>query len=212
MSEMLTPKLLLRGYARGIFPMAETREDTELFWVDPAMRGVIPLDGFHISRSLAKKLRKGGFEGRNDTAFDQVVEACADREETWINGPLFRLYGALHADGYAHSQEIWADGRLIGGVFGIALGGAFFGESMFSHAPDGSKLALAFLVHRLREGGFALFDTQFLTSHLASLGAVEIPRRDYKDMLDAALKQSGNWSFAGDPAPQVVLQRSTQTS
>lgn len=189
----ITPQLLLQAYANGVFPMAEARDDPRIFWVDPRDRGVMPLGGFHMSRSLARRIRKGGFAVRLDTCFDDVVAACADREETWINPQIATLYGALNRLGYAHSLEIWQNGALVGGVYGVTLGAAFFGESMFSRVTDASKVALAFLVHRLRAGGFTLFDTQFLTDHLASLGATEVSRAAYHDMLDDALHQTGRF-------------------
>lgn len=179
--------------------MAESRDDPEIHWVDPRLRGIIPLDGFHISRSLARRIRRGGYQATVDTDFAGVVTACAAREETWINDEIFRLYLDLHRMGHAHSQEIWQGGELIGGVYGVVLGRAFFGESMFSSATDGSKLALAHLVARLRAGGFELFDTQFLTPHLASLGAVEIPRAEYHRRLAEALTCKGRFDLDADP-------------
>ena len=167
--------------------MAESRDDPDVHWVDPKEGGVFDLDGFRISRSLARRMRRGGYEARVDTAFEAVLDACADRPETWINPTIRSLYLDLHAMGHAHSQEIWAENRLVGGVYGVVLGGAFFGESMFSRQTDGSKLALAHLIDRLRAGGFTLFDTQFLTPHLASLGAVQISRAEYHRRLKAAL-------------------------
>jgi leucyl/phenylalanyl-tRNA--protein transferase len=183
----LTPELMVRAYAAGIFPMSEGAEDPQVFWVDPQRRGVFPLDGFHISRSLRKQIAKGGYEVRVDSDFAAVLERCADRAPTWINAELSACYKALHARGLAHSVEIWDAEGLAGGVFGIVLGAAFFGESMFSARTGGSKLALAHLVHRLRAGGFTLFDTQFVTDHLTSLGAVELPRSDYRAALGKAL-------------------------
>ncbi|MFN3937779.1 MAG: leucyl/phenylalanyl-tRNA--protein transferase [Gemmobacter sp.] len=209
----LTAEHLLRGYAMGIFPMAESRKDPAVHWVDPRRRGVIPLDGFRISRSLRRRILRGGFTPLVDTAFDAVVAACADRDETWINPEIQQLYSDLHRAGAAHSQEVWQDGRLVGGVYGVALGRAFFGESMFSRATDASKVALAWLVHRLRAGGFVLFDTQFLTPHLASLGAIEIGRAEYHRRLAAALKGQARFDPPGyAPDPQSVVQRITQTS
>lgn len=208
----LTPELLLRGYAIGVFPMAEHRDDTDLFWVDPKRRGVIPLDRFHISRSLARRMRRGGYEITVDRAFSSVVDGCADRAETWISGLIRQLYIDLHDMGHAHSLEIWMDGDLAGGVYGVTLGAAFFGESMFSRRTDASKIALAFLVDRLRLGGFRLFDTQFLTAHLASMGAVEIPRATYHRRLEAAIAQSADFASSPVPSPEEVIQRNTQTS
>ncbi|MPL84614.1 Leucyl/phenylalanyl-tRNA--protein transferase [bioreactor metagenome] len=208
----LTAEMLLSGYARGIFPMAQSRDDPELLWFEPHARGIVPLRGFHVSRSLARKIRRGGFDIRIDTAFRAVVEACAAREETWINGPLFTLYDALFAIGHAHSLEVWQGGALVGGVFGVTLGGAFFGESMFSRVPDASKVALTYTVDRLQQTGFVLFDTQYLTPHLASLGGVEIPRLEYRRRLAAALPLTADFTAAPVPDAQSVLQRMTQTS
>lgn len=210
----LTPELLLHGYAQGVFPMAEHRDADEVYWVDPKRRGVLPLDGFHISRSLARRIRRAEVEVSLNRDFAEVVSACADREETWINETIFGLYAALHDMGYAHSLEVRQGGALIGGVYGVTLGAAFFGESMFSRATDGSKLALAFLVARLRQTGFQLFDTQFITAHLQSLGAVEIPRARYHAQLAAALQGYGAIDSVQHPmpGPQEVLQRRSQTS
>jgi leucyl/phenylalanyl-tRNA---protein transferase len=175
----ITPEILLRAYAMGIFPMAEARGDAAIHWVDPRKRGILPLDGFHISRSLARRLRDPALQVTADQAFGRVVSLCAEREETWISLRIQSLYQALHDQGHAHSVEVWQNGQLIGGVYGVVLGAAFFGESMFSRRVDGSKIALTHTVARLRAGGFKLFDTQFLTPHLASLGGIEIPRADY---------------------------------
>lgn len=208
----LTPDLLLHGYSIGIFPMAEHRHDPEIFWVDPKRRGILPLDGFHMSRSLARRMRRMTWHITIDTDFAGVVEGCADRAETWINDEIRALYLDLFASGHAHSLEVWEGGELIGGVYGVALGAAFFGESMFSRRTDASKVALAFLVDHLRRGGFELFDTQFLTAHLATLGAVEITRAAYHRRLGSALNARAD--FAGPPitSAQEVIQRSTQTS
>ena len=195
--EDLTPEILLRAYAAGIFPMAESRGDMTVHWVDPRRRGVFPLEGFHISRSLARRLRSGRFRVTTDNAFSEVVAACAAREETWISQRIERLYLALHQGGSAHSLEVWEGTRLVGGVYGVVIGAAFFGESMFSRVTDGSKVALASLVHRLQAGGFRLFDTQFLTPHLASLGAVEIPRITYHRMLAEAVESSATFDPPG---------------
>jgi leucyl/phenylalanyl-tRNA--protein transferase len=196
----LTPELMIRAYAAGIFPMSDGAEHPGIFWVDPQRRGGFPLDRFHISRSLDRRIRKGGFEIAVNRDFGGVVAACADRDETWINSEIFRTYLALHALGQAHSVEVWIDGDLAGGVFGVTVGAAFFGESMFSRRTDGSKLALAHLVERLRVGGFQLFDTQFTTSHLESLGAIEIPRADYRRQLQIAVTSPGDF-FALDRVP-----------
>ncbi|MBC7477413.1 MAG: leucyl/phenylalanyl-tRNA--protein transferase [Pseudorhodobacter sp.] len=184
----LTPDLLVQAYAMGVFPMAESRTADDIHWVDPQRRGVFPLDGFHVSDSLARHMRRTQPRVTLDQDFDGVVRACADRPETWINAEIFAAYAALHHLGHAHSLEVWDQDRLIGGVYGVVLGAAFFGESMFSRATNGSKMALAHLVQHLRGGGFQLFDVQFLTPHLASLGAVEIPRAVYQRRLAAAIR------------------------
>lgn len=211
--EGLTPDLLLHAYTIGVFPMAEHRNDPEIFWVDPRRRGVFPLDGFRISRSLARAIRRMDYRVTVNRDFAGVVDACADRPETWINSEIARLYQDLHDMGHAHSLEVSADGRLIGGVYGVAIGGAFFGESMFSRRTDASKIALAWLVDRLVTAGFVLFDTQFLTDHLASLGAVEISRSAYRAQLADALQVRADFTAPALPRdPQSVLQRRTQTS
>lgn len=209
----ITPALLLQAYASGVFPMAETADALELFWIDPERRGILPLDGLHVSRRLARTFLAGGFEVRIDGDFAGVVAACADRDETWINGAIRRLYRDLHRLGYAHSVEIWIEGRLAGGLYGVALGAAFFGESMFSGARGASKLALIALVARLNAGGFTLLDTQFVTAHLARLGAVEIGRAAYRRRLETAINRPAEFRAlpAGTPL-QRLLQLSTQTS
>ncbi|MDV7269340.1 leucyl/phenylalanyl-tRNA--protein transferase [Thioclava sp. A2] len=212
MSDRLSPELLLSGYAQGIFPMAESREDTRLYWFEPQQRGIIPLDGLHISRSLARRLRSGEYRVTINRAFRATVEGCAAREETWINGPLFALYDQLHAAGFAHSLEVWRAGELVGGIFGVTLGGAFFGESMFSRTTDASKIALVHTVDRLRRAGFTLFDTQYLTPHLASLGGIEIPRDNYKNWLAEALQIDADFAAPAIDDAYSVLQRMTQTS
>ena len=200
----LDPDLLLRAYSVGVFPMASTREAADVFWVEPKKRGVLPLDGFHLSRSLAKLLRSDRLRVTVDRAFPQVVAACAEatqrRPDTWINPEIERAYAELHRRGYAHSVETWDGATLVGGLYGVRLGAAFFGESMFSRAANASKVAMAHLVARLRVGGFRLLDCQFLTEHLASLGAVEVGRDDYVSLLDAALglgSASAGLSLAG---------------
>jgi leucyl/phenylalanyl-tRNA--protein transferase len=193
----LDPRLLLQGYATGIFPMADSRDTDELFWVEPRNRAIIPLDGFHLSRSLRRTLRSGKFRVTHDRDFAGVIAACADREETWINAELERAMLALHASGHAHSIEVWQDDRLVGGLYGVKLGRAFFGESMFSRRTDASKVALAWLVARLKAGNFTLLDCQFMTEHLASLGAISIPRETYVALLSAAL---GDGAAAAGPA------------
>ncbi len=211
-SAELTPEILLRGYAAGIFPMAESRDEDAIHWIEPRWRGIFPIGGFHISRSLRRRILHGGYEITTDLAFGAVIDACAERPETWINRPIRAGYEALFEAGHAHSLEVWHDGRLTGGVYGVTLGAAFFGESMFSRRTDASKLALAYLLDRLRRGGFALFDTQFLTPHLASLGAIEISRMEYRRRLARALQQEANFDCGPIPGAQLLLQCSTQTS
>jgi leucyl/phenylalanyl-tRNA--protein transferase len=209
---LLTPELLLRGYSLGIFPMAEGREDTEVFWVNPRLRGILPLEGFHMSRSLRRRMRGAGLSATLDADFDAVLAGCANREETWINDAIAGAYRELHSLGYAHSLEIWEDGALAGGVYGVALGGAFFGESMFSYRRDGSKIALACLVPHLLACGFELFDTQFITPHLESMGGLEISRAAYLALLDKALARPADIRARPLRQPQEVIQRITQTS
>lgn len=209
----LTPELVLRAYAAGVFPMADHAEATNLYWVDPRNRGILPLDGFHLSRSLRRRLLKGDHRVRVDTAFDAVLDACADRSETWINGTIRALFIQLHRMGHAHSIEVWRDGELVGGLYGLSLGAAFFGESMFSRMRDGSKIALAHLVARLRAGGFTLMDTQFTTPHLESLGARSVPRAHYHELLARALTRHGDfYSLRDDSARSEVVQLITQRS
>lgn len=188
----ITPELLLRAYSIGMFPMSESADDPELFWVEPDIRGIIPLDGFHVSKSLQKAIRKAPFEIRFDTAFDQVVAKCAeaadDRPSTWINQTIRDLYSALHRLGHAHSVEAWEGGELVGGLYGVTLGSAYFGESMFSRRTNASKICLVHLVERLRERGFTLLDTQFTTEHLKTFGAVDIPKAEYGVLLDRAME------------------------
>lgn len=199
----LDPRLLLQGYASGVFPMADSRDTEDLFWVEPRQRAIIPLDGFHVSRSLKRSLRSGRFRVTLDRDFAGVILGCADREETWINGPIERAMLALHASGFAHSVEAWSGDQLVGGVYGVKLGRAFFGESMFSRRTDASKVALAWLIARLKAGNFTLFDCQFMTSHLSSLGAVSVSRQDYVALLSAALGEGagdGSGGLAGEAA------------
>jgi leucyl/phenylalanyl-tRNA--protein transferase len=188
----ITPEILLRAYAAGLFPMAESADDPEIFWVQPEMRGVIPLDDFHLSKSLAKTIRKRPFDIRFNTNFDQVIAKCGepapDRPSTWINPLILMLYKELHRLGYAHSVEAWEGEELVGGLYGVSLGSAFFGESMFSRRTDASKICLAYLVERLREKGFSLLDTQFTTDHLKTFGAIDVPKRDYEKLLDQAMQ------------------------
>lgn len=208
----LTPEILLRAYAAGVFPMAEHRDDPDIFWVDPRRRGIMPLGGFHISRSLARRMRRGGFSITVNRDFAGVIDGCAARAETWISRTIRDLYLQLHRMGHAHSLEVRQEGELTGGVYGVTLGAAFFGESMFSRRTDASKIALAFLVDRLRQGGFQLFDTQFLTPHLASLGGIEISRAAYRLRLERALAQSADFTAPPVPSAEEVIQRNTQTS
>lgn len=207
----ITPETLLMAYAAGVFPMAESRDSPEVYWVDPKRRGVMPLDGFRMSRSLARLIRRQRLAVTLDTAFGEVVEACADRPETWINDPIRHLYEMLHARGRAHSIEVREDGRLVGGLYGVTLGAAFFGESMFSRRADASKVALAYMVALLRREGFALFDTQFLTEHLVRMGAVEIGRAQYHARLAAALAR-GAVLRGPIPQPEEVTHLRSQTS
>jgi leucyl/phenylalanyl-tRNA--protein transferase len=187
----LDPELVLRAYALGVFPMAETRDDPDVHWIEPHRRGIIPLDGLRVSRRLARTVRSGRFEVRVDTACAAVLAACAEptatRRETWINDAIIDAYAELHRAGFVHSVETWREDRLVGGLYGVALGAAFFGESMFSREADASKVALVHLVERLRRGGFVLLDTQFVTDHLRRLGAVEVPRDRYLRLLADAL-------------------------
>ncbi|MFD1331393.1 leucyl/phenylalanyl-tRNA--protein transferase [Methylopila musalis] len=187
----ITPDVLLKAYACGIFPMADSADDPGLFWIEPELRGVVPLDGFRVSSRLARTVRSDLFEIRVDSAFEAVLDGCAapapDRPKTWINARIRRLYSDLHAMGHCHSVEAWREGRLVGGLYGVRLGAAFFGESMFHTERDASKVALTHLVARLRRGGFRLLDTQFVTDHLRTFGAIETPKRVYHRMLDEAL-------------------------
>ena len=193
----ITPEVLLKAYACGIFPMAESATDPGLFWIEPELRGVLPLDGFRLSDRLARTVRGDRYEVRIDTAFEAVMDGCAapapGRQKTWINERIRKLYGDLHAVGRCHSVETWANERLVGGLYGVRLGGAFFGESMFHTETDASKVALVHLVARLKLGGFRLLDTQFVTDHLRRFGAVETPRRDYHRLLEAALDEDGDF-------------------
>ena len=207
---------LIECYRRGVFPMADARHDARVFLVDPARRGVLPLDRFHISRRLARTVRSDCFEIRIDQAFEAVVEGCAaprpGRLETWINGPIQGLCAELHARGFAHSVEAWLDGRLAGGLYGIALGGAFFGESMFSTERDASKVALTHLVARLTVGGFTLLDSQFITDHLTTFGAEEITRAEYARRLAAALGVEGDFGRMGYAGGAAALQAISHAS
>ncbi len=209
----LTPELLMAAYSAGVFPMAETRDDPDVFWVDPQDRGILPLDGFHMSRSLARHMRRREHRATLDVGFDAILDGCADREETWINETIRSLMIELHTMGHAHGFGLWRDDQLVGGMYGLALGSVFFGESMFSRERDSSKMVLARAVDHLRRSGFQLFDTQFITPHLASLGAIEIPRTTYRARLERALNSPADiHAIALETDPQAVIQRITQTS
>lgn len=190
---MLTPAMLLRGYANGVFPMAYSADDPQLYWFDPPRRGILPVGGVHASRSLIRSLARGGWSADTRPDFDAIVAACAGRRETWINAPLRRLYAELHALGHAHALSVDLDGALAGGIFGVTLGGAFFGESMFSTRTNGSKMALVWISDHLARCGFTLFDTQYLTPHLATMGGVEISRLNYQSQLAHALRRSADF-------------------
>ena len=213
----LTPEILLTAYSHGIFPMAESQDDPEIFWLDPERRGIFPLDDFHLSRTMRKVVRKNPYHITVDTNFRQVMKACAmpakDRENTWINRTILDLYTELHEQGHAHSVEVWRDKKLVGGLYGVSFNAVFCGESMFSIESNTSKLALTYLVARLKAGGFRLLDTQFLTDHLASLGAVEISREEYHRRLDQAIGFEGDfYSLASDASSEEIIQSITQTS
>jgi len=214
-SRVFGPNELLDCYRRGVFPMADSRDDPRLFLVDPDLRGVLPLDRFHLSKSLRKTIRRDEFEIRIDTCFSRVMELCAeaapDRPNTWINAPILNLYSALHRAGHAHSVEAWRGGELVGGLYGVSLKAAFFGESMFSRATDASKVALAHLVARLRAGGYRLLDTQFVTGHLETFGVEEIPRERFHILLKAALQHDadfGTQTYCGADVVQLITQTS----
>jgi leucyl/phenylalanyl-tRNA---protein transferase len=217
-SSEITPEVLLRAYACGIFPMAESADDPSLFWVEPEMRGVIPLDGFHISSRLARTVRSDAFAVTVDTAFNAVIAGCAapqtGRDDTWINRRIHDLYIGLHQLGHSHSVEVWENGDLVGGLYGVNLGRAFFGESMFHRARDASKVALVHLVARLIAGNFTLLDTQYVTEHLRNFGAVEVPRRRYRALLDQAIAGSADFGklpldrpVSGADALGIIAQR-----
>jgi leucyl/phenylalanyl-tRNA--protein transferase len=194
----IPPDLLLKAYASGVFPMAESASDPEIFWVRPESRGVIPLDAFHVPKSLRKVIRQNRFKIRVDTDFEGVIDACAEerdeRRSTWINEPIREAYVGLFARGHCHSVEAWREGKLVGGLYGVKLGRAFFGESMFSRETDASKVCLVHLVERLRERGFLLLDTQFTTEHLKRFGAIDVPRGRYEKLLEKALKGEAKFS------------------
>ena len=204
---VIDPDLLLGAYSIGVFPMSNGRDSREVIWVEPRKRAIIPLDGFRLSRSLRKTIRAGAFDVTADRAFAETVRRCADREETWINADIEESYNLLFREGHAHSVECWQDGELVGGLYGVALGAAFFGESMFSLRRDASKVALAWLVARLKVGGYRLLDCQFMTDHLRSLGAVEIDQEDYRAVLASALGVAGSAGSASGAAGIVSLRR-----
>lgn len=213
----ITPQVLLKAYACGIFPMAESADDNALYWIEPERRGILPLDQVHIPRRLAKTIRQGRFEIRVDHDFEAVINACAapqpGRQSTWINNRIRTLYGELFELGCCHTIEVWREEQLIGGLYGVRLAGAFFGESMFSRERDASKIALVYLVARLKAGGFSLLDTQFLTDHLSAFGATEVSRDTFQGLLDGALLCSGDFGKLSVDCPtSSVLQLVSQTS
>lgn len=213
----ITPQILLKAYAAGIFPMAESADDESLYWIDPDKRGVLPLDGFHLPRRLRRTVRSAKFTIEVDKAFERVIDACASeapgRHGTWINPRIRSLYLQLFRMGFCHTVETWQNGELVGGLYGVKIGAAFFGESMFSKERDASKVALVHLVARLNHGGFELLDTQFVTEHLSRFGTIEFSRKKYHQMLEHALQRDADFhSFVGDGDPDAVLQLVSQTS
>ncbi|MDP2801914.1 MAG: leucyl/phenylalanyl-tRNA--protein transferase [Phreatobacter sp.] len=216
LDQTITPEVLLKAYACGIFPMAESADDPGLYWVEPERRGIIPLDGLTVSSRLARTVKSGRFEIRLDHDFEAVIAACAapadGRDQTWINARIRRLYGALYQMGHCHTVEVWREDRLVGGLYGVSLGGAFFGESMFHRETDASKVALVHLVARLTADGFRLLDTQFVTPHLATLGAVEVPRNRYQRLLAAAVPLQARFTATAlDPLTALDLVRPSST-
>jgi leucyl/phenylalanyl-tRNA---protein transferase len=212
----ITPDLLLQAYRIGVFPMGERRDDPKLYWLDPRLRAILPLKGFHLPRRLARTVRSGHFEVAADTAFIDVMRACAEprpgHPESWINEPIIELYTELHRRGHAHSIECRREGRLVGGLYGVSVGAAFFGESMFSRERDASKVALVHLVARLIKGGFRLLDCQFMTEHLRGFGAIEVPRQEFREMLAAAVVRDAPFQRELDDDPCSLVQESTRTS
>ena len=213
----ITPELLLQAYRIGVFPMGERRDDPKLYWLDPGLRAVLPLDGFHLPKRLARTVRSGQFEVSADAAFTETMRACAEprpgHPESWINDPILALYGELFARGHAHSVECRRNGELVGGLYGVSVGAAFFGESMFSRERDASKVALVHLVARLIKGGFRLLDCQFMTEHLRSFGAIEIPRDDFRALLADAVERTADFQRdLGGVDPCAIVQASTRTS
>ncbi|MCX5493538.1 leucyl/phenylalanyl-tRNA--protein transferase [Kaistia dalseonensis] len=218
-AHQITPQVLLKAYACGIFPMSDSADDPGLYWIEPEKRGIFPLDAFHVPRRLARTIRKQPYEIRVDTDFAGVIAGCAGnvasdyRDKTWINQRIRQLYADLFALGHCHTVEVWREGVLVGGLYGVRLGGAFFGESMFSHATDASKIALVYLVARLKAGGFTLLDAQFTTEHLEQFGVIEIDRSDYHRRLEAALPiEADFYGLAGLATVDEVLQLASQTS
>ena len=213
MTGQLKPDILLAAYRAGIFPMAESAIDKNIFWVDPKYRGIMPLNQFHVSKSLSKEILKLNYQVSVNTRFEEIIKMCAERPETWINQDILTNYCLLHQNGHAHCLEIWSNKKLIGGIYGVSIGAAFFGESMFSKKNNASKIALAYLVDRLKKTGFKLFDIQFLTPHLASLGAIEITKVKYRTLLCRAVEEFANFN-ASDYSPDVsaIAQRRAQIS
>lgn len=209
---MMTPAQLLHGYAQGVFLMAESADDPQLYWLDPPLRGILPIGGIHAARSLLRDLRRGRWSAHLDGSFEAVVKACADRETTWINAPLIRLYQQLHQTGHAHALEVRQDGQFAGAIFGVTLGGAFFGESMMSARTNGSRMALLWMSTHLARCGFTLFDTQFLTPHLARMGGQEISRARYHVMLEKALSRRADLHAQPLPSADQLWHEITQTS
>ncbi len=213
----ITPQILLKAYAAGIFPMAESADDPSLYWIDPDQRGIIPLDNFHLSKRLKRTILSEPFKMTADTAFTETLNACAeerpDRQTTWINDRIKALYSQLFRMGFCHSVECWKDGALVGGLYGVSIGGAFFGESMFSRERDASKVALVYLVARLNAGGYRLLDTQFVTDHLSTFGALEVERDEYHQLLEGALGVEGEFgALSSEVSAAGVLQLVNQTS
>lgn len=210
---MLTPQLLIEAYSQGIFPMAENAASQDVMWIEPEFRGIIPLDTFHVPRSLKKSIRKNIFTITVDTCFEHVMQYCADRKETWINSEIVDTYTELHRTGHAHSVEVWKSEELVGGLYGVHIGSVFFGESMFSRMTNASKTALVYLVARLKFGKFTLLDAQFITDHLEQFGAIEIPQDKYKQELEVAIHHSADFTLLSASAPaDFVLQLTSQIS
>ncbi len=206
----ITPQVLLKAYACGIFPMAESADDPQLYWIEPQARGILPLDRIAVPRRLQRTIRQQPYEIRVDTEFDGVIAGCAasrpGRRTTWINERIRKLYRELHRLGYCHTVEVWSEGRLVGGLYGVALGGAFFGESMYSEMRDASKIALVYLCARLIHGGFVMLDTQFVTDHLRQFGTIEVDRAEFHGQLERAIRSEGDFfRLEREPSPERVL-------